>query len=87
MKFIRDADGNFVVEAEQVASKFGLTPEAMRNHLKRGALVSVVEKGTGADDGNSRLSLRLGNRTWRAIIGPDFEVVAEEQLWCSAGHR
>jgi len=83
VKIIRDMDGDFVVDAEQVASRFGLSPDAMRHHMKRGAVVSIVEKGTGEDEGNCRLSLRLGNRIWRAVIGPDFEVIAEEKLWSS----
>ncbi|WP_405049322.1 DUF6522 family protein [Rhizobium sp. BK661] len=59
----------FVVDAEQVASRFGLSQGAMRHHMKRGALVSIVEMATGEDGGNCRLSLRVGNRIWRVSSG------------------
>ncbi len=83
LKIETDSNGDFILDAEAIASRFGISPDAMRHHLKRGAVVSVVEKGSGLDDGKSRLSVRLGNRTWRAVVGPDLRILDEEQLWAS----
>lgn len=88
MKIERNAEGDFVLDAEVIASRFGLSAEAMRLHLKRGSVISTVEEGQGEDAGRARLSLRLGNRTWRAVIAPDFSILEEERLWApSRGRR
>ena len=42
-------DGSPVVDAGVLAERFGLTPDLLMDHLRRGFVRSRVEVGTGAD--------------------------------------
>lgn len=74
----RDADGNFTLESPEIASRFGLTGDDFRQRLRQGFVASTVERGEGEDAGTHRLTLRLGNRMWRAILDDNDEVREEE---------
>ncbi|MCL4765895.1 MAG: hypothetical protein KJZ80_06680 [Hyphomicrobiaceae bacterium] len=77
-------DGSYVVDAEVLAGKLGLTEAEARAAMGAGRLVSVSETGTGEDEGRTRLSFRHGSSVWRMVIEPDgtvsedFEVVARK---------
>jgi hypothetical protein len=77
MHIVRDGGGNFVLDPAELASKFGLKPDDFRSRMQRGLLLSTVETGVGDDEGTTRLSLRLGNRLWRAILDADDRVTRE----------
>ena len=66
----RDGEG-FIVDAALVAAKFGLSVEAFRAELQRGAIVAICEHGEGEDHGRTRLTFRRGALLWRFIIGQD----------------
>eukprot|EP01035_Chromulina_nebulosa_P068676 gene68676-biopygen50532 len=68
MHIARDGDGNFVLDPAEIASKFNLKADDFRFRMQRGLVLSTVEIGIGDDEATTRLSLRLGNRLWRAII-------------------
>lgn len=40
--------------------------------------MSMVERGEAEDAGTCRLSVRLGNRMWRAILDDQGRVASEE---------
>lgn len=73
----RDSGGNFVLDPVELAVRFDLTPDDFRARMRQGLVVSTVETGQGDDDGTSRLTLRLGNRLWRAVIDADGDVESE----------
>lgn len=77
MQIARDDGGNFVLDPTELASKFALKPDDFRSRMQRGLLLSTVETGFGDDEGTTRLSLRLGNRLWRAILDADDRVMSE----------
>jgi hypothetical protein len=77
MQIARDGGGNFVLDPAELASKFALKPDDLRSRMQRGLLLSTVETGVGDDEGTTRLSLRLGNRRWRAILDEDDRVTSE----------
>lgn len=70
----RDEDGNFVLDAEFIASRFGLNENAVRDLMRRNLVHSLVEEGRDTDANTWRLTLRCGNRQWRAILGADGEL-------------
>jgi len=65
------ATGDVTVDAEALAPKLGLAPEALRENMAKGLVTGVVETGEGADRGRTRLTFRYRTRFWRVVIEPD----------------
>ncbi|GAA3101740.1 hypothetical protein GCM10010520_53620 [Rhizobium viscosum] len=76
--FGTETDGSPVVDAIVLAERFGLTPDLLMDHLRRGFVRSRVEIGAGDDVGTRRLSVRIGNRVWIAVVSEDGCVLSEE---------
>jgi hypothetical protein len=70
----RDAAGEFVLPAELLAERFGWPAETLQGLMRRGLVASRVERGEGEDEGRFRLSVRCGNRRWRAVVEADGKV-------------
>lgn len=65
---IKQSEDGFVVEAELIAAKLGLSPDALWRAMKRGIVYSVVERGEGDDAGRTRLTFRYRARSWSVIL-------------------
>nr|WP_246713416.1 DUF6522 family protein [Rhizobium sp. BK619] len=74
----RDPNGDFILDSSELAERFGLSLAALRRHMRHRSLVSTVEIGTAEHAGTKRVSLRLGNRLWRAVLNDANEVQHEE---------
>jgi len=70
----RDASGEFVLPAELLAAQFGWPAETLQGLMRRGLVASRVERGEGEDEGRFRLTVRCGNRRWRAVVEADGAV-------------
>ncbi|UWM85215.1 DUF6522 family protein [Rhizobium sp. SRDI969] len=57
--------GELTIDAAFLARRFAISPDALRRHMKLGLVRSLVERGEGEDAGRTRLTVRIGNRTWR----------------------
>ena len=86
MNIARDGRGDFVLDPTQLAARFALTPDDFRSRMQRGLVLSTVETGLGDDEGTTRLSLRLGNRLWRAVLDAE-DRVTNETLTFVPGNR
>jgi hypothetical protein len=64
-------DGSATIEASYLAAKLGLTTERFRAEMRRGIVYGVTERGEGADQGRTRLTIRYRDRSWSAIVEPD----------------
>jgi hypothetical protein len=62
------SEEGFVVEAELVAEKLGLSTESFWREMKRGIVYSVVEHGEGEDAGRVRLTFRCRSRSWTVTL-------------------
>lgn len=80
MKLEYDSNGDFIIDAELLAQKFSVQPGLFRRHLRTGFVSSSVETGIGADEGCRRLSVRYGNRVWRAVVDTDHNMLSEEMM-------
>lgn len=78
MMIERDPNGDFILDSSELAQRFGLSLADLRRHMRHGSLVSSVEIGTAEHEGTKRVSLRLGNRLWRAVLNAENEVQHEE---------
>jgi hypothetical protein len=87
MNVEKDSSGNFVIDPVELASRFALTPDDFRSRMQQGLVVSIVEIGHADDEGTSRLSLRLGNRLWRAVIDMEGRVIDEALTFVSGKMR
>jgi len=74
----RDAEGEFVLPADLLADRFGWPTQTLRDYMRRGLVASRVERGEGEDEGRWRLSVRCGNRRWRAVVEADGTVGAQQ---------
>ncbi|HCL63807.1 MAG TPA: hypothetical protein DIC56_02960 [Rhizobium sp.] len=78
MQIERDGNGDFILDPVEISQRFGLPAGEFRRHQEQGLVKSTVEVGEGEDAGTRRLSLRIGNRIWRAILDGDDRVIREE---------
>ena len=61
-------EDDFVVEAERVAEKLGLSPESFWREMKRGIVYGVVERGEGEDAGRIRMTFRYRARSCTVML-------------------
>ncbi len=83
MRFARDGDGNIILDPAELAAKFALNADDFRSRMQRRLVLSMVETGVGDDEGKIRLSLRLGNRLWRAVLDSEGHVTNEALTFVS----
>ncbi|AYG68724.1 MULTISPECIES: DUF6522 family protein [unclassified Rhizobium] len=83
----RAQNGDFVLDSSEIADRFGLSLSEFRRHMQRGSITSCVEVGTADHEGTRRLSLRLGNRVWRAVLDDENRVRHEEMTFLRATAR
>lgn len=67
-----------VIEVSYLADRFGLSQDAFVNLLRRGLVRSRVEIGIGEDEGTKRLTVRIGNRQWVAVMDAHDCILSEE---------
>ena len=72
--WLERVDGTYVVSAETLAARFGLSIDDVRDAMRTGRLVSVSESGVGEDAGRTRLTFRYGLSIWRVTIESDGKV-------------
>jgi hypothetical protein len=65
---IMHSEDGFIVEAEVVAGKLGLSLDAFWRAMKRGIVYGVVERGEGDDTGRTRLTFRYRTRSWSMTL-------------------
>jgi len=73
----RDVDGEFLLPADMLAERFGWPTQTFHDYMRRGLVVSRVERGEGEDAGRWRLSVRCGNRRWQAVVEADGTIGAQ----------
>ncbi|AJD46149.1 MULTISPECIES: DUF6522 family protein [Rhizobium] len=85
MQITRDDNGDFVLDPTELSTRFGLSRAEFKRNLQMGLVASTVEIGEGDDSGLRRLSLRIGNRIWRALLDESNTVLSEEMTFARAG--
>ncbi|MCA1403967.1 hypothetical protein I6F26_25725 [Ensifer sp. IC3342] len=78
MRIERNQTGDFILESSELADRFGLSSDEFRQHMRRGSVMSMVERGEAEDAGTCRLNVKLGNRVWRAVLDSQGRVASEE---------
>lgn len=78
MRIERDGAKDIILSSAELAKRFGFTVAALRRAMRLGLIAGTVEVGEGADLGKSRLTMRCGNRVWRAVLDSQDRVASEE---------
>lgn len=73
----------FTVDAAFLADRFGVPTETLRRQMQQGLVRSVVERGEGEDVGRTRLTIRIGNRSWVAVVADDGTKLSERIVFCA----
>ncbi len=71
------------IDAEFLSTRFGLPVDALRRQMQQGFVRSVVERGQGEDSGRTRLTVRIGNRSWIAVVADDGTRISERLAFCT----
>lgn len=66
----------FVVEADTIATAFGLAPVDIPARMRDGAITSRCETGGGADAGRYRLTFQHAGRSLRLTIDSDGNILS-----------
>jgi len=74
-RILPDATGGFTLDAALLAEGFGWTADEVTDFIRRGMVTSLVERGEAEDAGRWRLSVRCGNRRWRAVVDADGTIL------------
>ncbi|MDY6964275.1 MAG: DUF6522 family protein [Pseudomonadota bacterium] len=85
MNIERDQNGDFFLESAEIAEKFNLSLESLRDFQQRKLVASTIERGEGEDAGSYRISLRIGNRLWRVVV--DAEDVVRRETVSTVRHK
>lgn len=78
MKIERNDQGDFFVDPTLLSAKLCLDPRELQRRMKIGLVTSLVEAGTGDDEGRRRITVRCGRTVWRAVIDGGDNVISEE---------
>jgi hypothetical protein len=85
MNIERDHNGDFLLQSAEIADKFDLSLKSLREFQQRKLVSSTIERGEGDDAGSHRISLRIGNRVWRAVV--DAEDVVRRETISAVRHK
>ena len=57
-----------ILDPEELAQEFQLSADTLRRYLRMGLVASTVERGEDSDLGKTRVTVRVGNRIWQAVV-------------------
>lgn len=66
----------FEVDAAMIAAAFGLDPVGLQERMRAGDVVSLCERGEGADAGRFRLTFRHAGRVLRLTLDGEGKILS-----------
>ena len=63
------------IDADMLAPKLGLSPEALKAEMRKGTVSSVAETGINEDAGRTRVTFRYRSRAWTVVVDSDGNLV------------
>lgn len=76
MSVVATTPEGFEVDAQIIASAFGLDEATLRDRMRAGEITSLCETGVDEDAGRSRVTFRYGTRVLRLIVDDAGKVVS-----------
>src|SRR5690606_178899 len=80
VKLERDATGDILIDPLLLSGRLYMSENRLRRLQGIGRVTSLVEAGSGEDEGLTRVTVRCGSCIWRAIVDADLNVVSEESV-------
>ncbi|MDR7039855.1 hypothetical protein J2X36_004633 [Methylobacterium sp. BE186] len=85
MHFELDEQGDWIVDFDELAGKFGNSASYLQHQVKLGLLKGLLEAGSGENAGWSRITIRAGSAAWQGTFdGAGFlveEIMFPEAPW------
>lgn len=72
--------GDLFVDPKFLSKRFCLTPHELQRRMRIGLVTSLIEAGSGQDEGRRRITVRCGRTAWRAIVDGGNNITSEELL-------
>ena len=80
MRLELDPTGDYVLDPAFLALRLSMEANELRRRMRLGLVTSLVERGTGSDEGSTRLTVRSANSVWRGVVDADNCIVSEESI-------
>ncbi|TXN08261.1 hypothetical protein FV222_01110 [Methylobacterium sp. WL103] len=80
MRLARNDRGDWMLDPEQLHSRLMINPGLMPQKMRLALVTSRIEEGVDADDGRSRVTIRVANATWEGIFDHDGGLMSEKML-------
>ncbi|GEP07316.1 hypothetical protein MOX02_53540 [Methylobacterium oxalidis] len=80
MHFDLDERGDWIVDFDELAGKFGSSSGYLQHQIKLGILKGFLEAGSGENAGRSRITVRAGGSAWQGIFDNTGFLVSETML-------
>jgi Family of unknown function (DUF6522) len=80
MKPIEFRDGAVQVDASLIAEGLGITLPSLRQQMQAGAITSLAERGTDADNGRHRLTFFSAHRRFRLVVDREGAIIQRSAL-------
>lgn len=78
MRLDIDPNGNWLVDPNELAERFGVASSDLRRQMSLGRVTSRIEVGSGEDVGRSRVTVRLRTSVWRGVFDRGGRLIDEE---------
>lgn len=78
IKFEVDESGDLIVDPVVLSARLSLDTEDLRRRMRIGLVTSLIEVGIGTDEGRRRVTVRCGDKAWRAVIDARQVVLSED---------
>ncbi|GEP07763.1 DUF6522 family protein [Methylobacterium oxalidis] len=79
MRYDLDPSGNWVVDPDDLAAKLGLPSERLQSEMKLGLVRSRVERGSGDDEGRSRVTVQSRQAAWQGVFDLNGNLISERR--------
>lgn len=68
MHFELNEQGDWIVDFDELAGRFGTSASYLQHQIKLGLLKGFLETGSGENAGRSRITIRAGKSAWQGTF-------------------
>jgi len=80
MHFTLDERGDWIVDLDELALKFGTSRGYLQHQIRLGMLKSFLETASDEREGRSRITVRAGKMAWQGTFDSGGFLIVEEML-------
>lgn len=80
MRLERNERGDWMLDPEQLHSRLMINPGIMRQKMRLGLVTSRIEEGFDADNGKTRVTIKVANSVWEGIFDEHGYLKSEKMI-------